>query len=154
MSMLHQPGVASRFDKGVDRVREILRTVEPGRPVMVVALAAQPQAILRTTAFEPGQAEALLQQLSPTDQPLNLETGLQELRRLVEELKCGRGRSPIKPRPLVAPFFRPFTPRFRFAEPPRHGAPLCYANSGTTAKSRPVALPFDKLTDCALCGVP
>ena len=87
MSMSHRPGVASRFDKGIERVREILRTVEPGRPVTLVTLASQIQVILRTTAFEPGQAESLLEQLIPTHEPLNLESGLRELNRLANELK-------------------------------------------------------------------
>jgi len=90
MSMSHRPGVASRFDKGIDRVREILRTVEPGRPVIVVTLASQPQVLLRTTAFDPGQTEALLEPLSPTHEPLNLETGLRELNQLVKEIKAPR----------------------------------------------------------------
>jgi len=88
MSMAHRPGVASRFDKGVERVREILRTVEPGRPVTLVTLASQMQVILRTTAFESGRAEPLLESLSPTHEPLNLETGLRELNRLANELKA------------------------------------------------------------------
>ena len=88
MSMSHRPGVASRFDKGIERVREILRTVEPGRPVTLVTLASQIQVILRTTAFEPGQAESLLEQLNPTHEPLNLESGLRELNRLANELKA------------------------------------------------------------------
>lgn len=90
MSMQHRPGVESRFDKGLDRVREILRTVEPGRPVIVVTLASRLRTILRTTAFGPGQADALLESLNPTHEPLNLETGLQELNRLIEELKAPR----------------------------------------------------------------
>jgi hypothetical protein len=88
MSMSHRPGVASRFDKGVERVREILRTVEPGRPVTLATLASEIQSILRTTAFEPGQAQSLLKQLRPTHERLNLETGLRELNQLADELKA------------------------------------------------------------------
>ena len=90
MSMQHRPGVASRFDKGLDRVREILRTLEPGRPVTLVMLASRPRVLLRTTAFELGQAEALLEELSPTHERLNLETGLRELIRLAGEIKAPR----------------------------------------------------------------
>lgn len=58
--------------------------------MIFVTLASQPQVILRTTTFEPGQAEALLESLTTTHEPLNLETGLRELNQLVEELKAPR----------------------------------------------------------------
>jgi hypothetical protein len=88
MSMSHRPGLASRFDEAIRRTRDILHTVEPGRPVTLVAMGSRPRVLLRNAGYEPARFEQALKDLKPFDEPLHLEACLAELAGLVAEIKA------------------------------------------------------------------
>jgi len=90
LSMTHQPGGRSRFDEAVERARMVLRTVDLGQPVSIVLMAAKPQVLLRTTAYDPATAEAALGKARVTNEPLNLDANLAVLQTLMGELKAAQ----------------------------------------------------------------
>ena len=90
MSMAHRPGAVSRFDQAGARVRDILSTMEPGRPVTLVAMGSRPSVVLRNVAYEPARIEEAIKSLRAGDEPLNIETCLNELKPLLQEMKAPR----------------------------------------------------------------
>lgn len=88
LSMTHRPGVRSRFEQAVDQVREIFRTVPPGRPVSLVLLGSRPRVLLRGVANDVDRVERILDGLKPLCEELNLERCLSKLEPLVREIKA------------------------------------------------------------------
>jgi len=86
-SMGHKPGLESRMDGALERVREILGTVTPGRPVTLVLMGERPRVLARNAGYDPAQIEQTLKQLRPLAEGLNLERCLSELKPLVKEIK-------------------------------------------------------------------
>lgn len=87
-SMAHRPGVNSRFDRALGRVREILGTLDPGNPLSVVVMGSQPQILLRNVGYNEARLEKVLSQLKPLPERLNLEVCLEETEGLVRELRA------------------------------------------------------------------
>jgi aerotolerance regulator-like protein/VWA domain-containing protein len=86
---MSQRGVArSRLDLAVDRAREILATVAPGRPVTLVALGQSPRVLLWNVGYEAQRAEAALASLEPSPERLSLARGLAELVDLADQIKA------------------------------------------------------------------
>ena len=90
LSMSHRSGQASRLDEAVNRVREILKTVKPNRPVTLVEMGSRPRVLLRNAGYDPLRFEQALKELKPFDEPLNLEGCLAELEPLAAEIKAPR----------------------------------------------------------------
>lgn len=90
LSMSHRPGLASRMDEALLRVREILKTIEPNRPVTLVEMGSRPRVLLRNAGYDPTRFEQELKEIKPLDEPLNLEGCLAELEPLVAEIKAPR----------------------------------------------------------------
>ncbi len=90
MSMSCRAGGASRLDEAITRVREILKTVEPDRPVTLVEMGARARVLLRNAGYDPVRFEQALKDLKPLDEPLNLEGCLAELEPLAAEIKAPR----------------------------------------------------------------
>lgn len=114
LSMAHRPGVTSRFDEALGRVRGILRTMEPARPLTLVALASRPKVLLRNVACDPARVEQVLGELRPSDGLLNLEEGLAALAPLAAELKAPR-REAYLVTDAQAATFRDLSDRSRLA---------------------------------------
>lgn len=87
-SMAHKPGVRSRFDLATDRTREILNTLSAGSPVTLAVLGNRPRVLLRNTPYDAERVEAVLKSLEPLDESLNLEVGMEDLNRLVREIRA------------------------------------------------------------------
>lgn len=73
-SMLHQTGERSRFDRALDRAREIADTVREGDPISLILVGARHRVLLRNAAFEPERFEEQLNTLSPLSEHAALET--------------------------------------------------------------------------------
>jgi uncharacterized membrane protein len=85
-SMNH--GEYSRFEKAVDRAKQILETADEGEPVSLVLMSNHPQVLLRRTGYDPAVFEDLLEeQESAKPYRLSLERNLEQLTELVDELK-------------------------------------------------------------------
>jgi hypothetical protein len=87
-SMGHKSGVQSRFDKGVERTREILKTLQPGNPVTLVLMGAQPRTLFRNVGYDPERFEAALKDAACLPERLNLEPCLEEAANLLAEIKA------------------------------------------------------------------
>lgn len=86
-SMSHRPGVHSRFDVALQRVREIVKTLQPGDQVSVVLMGQRPRALLRNVSFDAERIEEHLQRAAVLPERLNLELCLEQVAVLVGELK-------------------------------------------------------------------
>ena len=65
-SMGHQPGVASRFDRGLEMVRQIEKTLSPGYPVSLVLMGDHPRMVLRNSVYDEQKfAKALKESRAP-----------------------------------------------------------------------------------------
>lgn len=87
-SMAHKPGVHSRFRRAVNRVRDILKTLEPGSPVSLVLLGSRPRVLLRNVGYDKDRLERILTKAEPLPERLNLEVCLDQLESLVREIKA------------------------------------------------------------------
>jgi uncharacterized membrane protein len=90
LSMQHKPGLTSRFDEAGKTIREVLGTLERGRPLTLVAWAGRPRVLLRNIGYDNARVEDALRGLEASDEPLNLEGCLAGMGQLVGELKAPR----------------------------------------------------------------
>ena len=87
-SMAHRPGVSTRYDRALTRVRQIFKTLEPGNPLTLVVMGSQPRILLRNVGYDEARLEKVLSETSPLPERLNLEPCLEELETLVREIKA------------------------------------------------------------------
>jgi len=85
-SMAHRPGVKTRFARAVERVREILDTLDAGSPLTLVLMGNRPRILLRNVGYNENRLDRLLKDLTPLPERLNLEPCLEELESLVREV--------------------------------------------------------------------
>ncbi|MEX0886158.1 MAG: BatA domain-containing protein [Phycisphaeraceae bacterium] len=74
--------VHTRFDRAVERTRQILGTLEPGSPVTLVTLGDRPRVLYRNSGYREDRLDEILRELEPRPETLNLDAGLA----LIEEL--------------------------------------------------------------------
>lgn len=86
-SMGHKPGVNSRFDLALERVRLILKEMSPGDQVSLVLMGTRPRVVLRNVIFDPARLDAELDGLAPLAESLDLPANLEELRVLMGEIQ-------------------------------------------------------------------
>lgn len=85
-SMNH--GDYSRFEDAVKKAREVFKTTNEGDPISLVLMSSRPKVLLRSASYIPGQVSGILDELeSAGPNSLNLETNLELLEELVDELK-------------------------------------------------------------------
>ena len=87
-SMMHKPGIRSRFDHAVVLARELAGTMRQGDPVTLVVLGSRPRVLLRNVGYDPGRVDGALSDISPLEEPLNLDAGAAALRRLAADMKA------------------------------------------------------------------
>lgn len=87
-SMGHRPGVGTRFDRAVARVREVLKTLDTGSPLSFVLLGNRPRILLRNVGYDEARLEKVLRDAAPLPERLNLELCLEELGPLIREIKA------------------------------------------------------------------
>ncbi len=86
-SMGQRPGVESRMDRALARVREILGTVGPGRPVTFMLMGDHPRVLIRNAGYDAARFAEQLDKIQPLAEGLNLERALAEMNPLVQEIK-------------------------------------------------------------------
>lgn len=85
-SMSH--GEQSRFERALDKARDIVKTAREGDPVTIVLMSNRPQVLLRGAGYVPSQVEELLgSKATATPYRLGLERNLDLLNELADELK-------------------------------------------------------------------
>ncbi|MBT3296181.1 MAG: VWA domain-containing protein [Verrucomicrobia bacterium] len=73
-SMQHSDGTATRFERALEKVREITAGTVPGAPVSLVLLGDEHCVVVRSMAYDAARFEALLEGLTVTSGALNMET--------------------------------------------------------------------------------
>src|ERR1035437_1329123 len=90
-SMGHKPGVSSRFETAVQRVRDILKTINPGDPVTIVLMGNTPRVWQIT--YEEEKINDVLKKLTPLPEELNLELCLTDrfkgVKTMMADMKVG-----------------------------------------------------------------
>lgn len=87
-SMSHRGAVHRRFDLARQRAEEVLATLSPGDPVTLIVMSDEPIIKLRNVAYDPEKVDAVLKGLAPTSGGLNLELCLDEIEKMVGEMKA------------------------------------------------------------------
>ncbi|MFP4056522.1 MAG: BatA domain-containing protein [Candidatus Brocadiia bacterium] len=91
-SMGHRPGVSSgpsRFDRALETLRRITKTLDPGDPVTLVFLGSRkPQPALANVGYDAQRVDRLLAKAEPLAEGLNVDVCLDELDTLVREIKA------------------------------------------------------------------
>ena len=87
-SMAHRPGVHSRFDVAMQKVREIVKTLQPGDQVSVVLMGQRPRTLLRNVSFDLDRIDRKLRTVGVLPERLNLDLGLEQVARLVADLRA------------------------------------------------------------------
>jgi uncharacterized membrane protein len=87
-SMTQKPGVESRFDRAIGRVREILAGLEPGNPVTLVLMGKRPRVALRNVGYDVQRLEQALREIAPLAEEVNVEYCLAEIEPLLREIKA------------------------------------------------------------------
>ena len=87
-SMDYKPGLRSRFDLARERAADVLSTLSPGDPVTLLLLGNRPRVLLRNAAYDADRVGALLKAASPLQESLNLDLCLEEMERLVAEMRA------------------------------------------------------------------
>ncbi len=94
---LGQRDVTSRFELATQKVREVLKTLDPGDPVTIMLMGQRPRILLRNVPYEPQRFAKVLDDAGVLYEGLSLERCLEECETLVQELK-----SPVKECYLVS----------------------------------------------------
>ena len=87
-SAAHRPGIHTRFDTAVQRVQEVLKSLDAGNPLTLVVMGKQPRILLRNVGFEAERLEKELAEVKPLPERLDLEYCLEEVEGLMRELKA------------------------------------------------------------------
>lgn len=86
-SMMHEATERSRFDRALDRVRQIAATVGEGDPASLVLLGTPNRIVLRNVPFQAERFAEAIDGLSPLAEPANLEALPGAIRPLIDEMK-------------------------------------------------------------------
>ncbi len=76
----------SRFQRAIQKVKEITKHCQKGDRVTLVLLAADQRVVVRNMAFEPDRFNAILEAQQPLPEMLNLDSLPNRLRELAEEI--------------------------------------------------------------------
>lgn len=87
-SMSHRVGLTSRFDGAIGRLRDIASTLTAGSPFTLVQMGQRPRVVVRNSGFDPAGLNDLVRELEPRPELLGLEDNLEELARLVQEMRA------------------------------------------------------------------
>ena len=89
-SMTHRQGVKDRFAVGIQNVRDILSTLNPGDPVSLMLMGSRPRILFRNMGYDPARLEEILDLATPLEERMNLEVCLEEVQSVVNEMKAAR----------------------------------------------------------------
>ncbi len=86
MSMSHEYGGTSRFEKAVERTHRIFNTAQTGNPTSLMLMGAKPRVLLRNAGYQSERVDTVLKGIQPRPEVLNLEASLRRARTLLAEM--------------------------------------------------------------------
>ena len=87
-SMSHRPGIQSRFDLAMQRVRQIVGTLQPGDQVSLVLMGQRPRTLLRNVSYDEDRIGQLIKGAKVLPERLNLDLCLERIVALIGEVKA------------------------------------------------------------------
>jgi len=85
-SMQHSDGVATRFERAIEKIGAIAEGIHAGDPVSLVLLGAEHRVVARNMAFDPERFEAILHAQQPTPESLDLDGVPMRLKELANDM--------------------------------------------------------------------
>lgn len=89
-SMQHRDGSSTRFERAVEKVELIAKSMHPGDPVSLILLGTEHRVVVRNMAFDAGRFSTILLAQNPTDEPLNLDSMPARLKELAHDMDAGQ----------------------------------------------------------------
>ena len=89
-SMQHSDGKSTRFERALEKVKLITKTIHPGDPVSLILLGTEHRVVVRNMAFDAARFNKILETQKPTDEALNLDSVPSRLKKLVDEMDAGQ----------------------------------------------------------------
>ena len=89
-SMQHSDGTSTRFEHAVKKVETIAKSIHTGDPVTLVLLGTEHRVVIRNMAFDANRFNSILHDQKPTDEPLNLDSVPNRLKKLANEMDAGQ----------------------------------------------------------------
>ena len=89
-SMQHSDGSSTRFERAVEKVELITKSIQPGDPVSLILLGTEHQVVIRNMAFDASRFDAILHAQKPTDEPLNLNSVPGRLKKLANSMDAAQ----------------------------------------------------------------
>ena len=89
-SMQHSDGTSTRFERAVEKVKLITKSIHTGDPVSLILLGTEHRVVVRNMAFDFDRFNKILHAQKPTDEPLNLDSVPSRLEKLVNGMDAGQ----------------------------------------------------------------
>ena len=89
-SMQHSDGSSTRFERAVEKVKLITKSIHPGDPVSLILLGTEHRVVVRNMAFDADRFNNILDAQKPTDEPLNLDSAPSRLKKLADGMDVGQ----------------------------------------------------------------
>ena len=89
-SMQHSDGTSTRFERAVEKVKLITKSIQPGDPISLILLGTEHRVVVRNMAFDARRFSKVLDAQKPSDEPLNLDNVPGRLKTLVNGMDAGQ----------------------------------------------------------------
>jgi hypothetical protein len=85
-SMKHSDGGKTRFERALEKIRTIMTNLTPGDPITLVLLGAEHNVVIRNRSYDPEKFSAIISDLTPTPEALDIDSIPRKLKELLNEL--------------------------------------------------------------------
>jgi hypothetical protein len=85
-SMKHSDGSKTRFERALEKIKTITKNLTPGDPITLVLLGAEHNVVIRNRSFDPEKFSAIISDLTPTPEALDIDSIPRKLKELLNEL--------------------------------------------------------------------
>ena len=87
-SMGHSAEGESRFDRALDQVEVIAKTLQPGDPLSLILFGGEDEVLIRNMAYDPERFQSLLAEIKAAPVGLNLDRVPRRLKELVADMEA------------------------------------------------------------------
>lgn len=87
-SMKHKDKDKTRFERGLEKIKTVMKDLTPGDPVTLVLLGTEHNVVIRNRSFDPKNFSSILDDLTTTPEALDLDSIPRKLKELLNELEA------------------------------------------------------------------